>query len=119
MYKGIYEVIGINPNNVDYIIRQVDGEKKKSQPFQIHKNRLRYFFGHFLTFVKGRENNGVDTDNKNKGPAERREPLISSIKLSRLKNAGKKTLRRPRTVLGASKKHDGARQGASADKNKA
>ena len=37
VYKGIYEVIGINPNNVDYIKRQVDSEKNKSQPFKIHK----------------------------------------------------------------------------------
>ena len=41
-YIGVYEVIGINPNGIDYILRKI--QEKYTKPIQIHKDRLKIFY---------------------------------------------------------------------------
>ena len=48
-YYGPLVVVGKHPNNVNYVVKNL--QKKKSKNFLIHKNRLKRYFGHFEDYV--------------------------------------------------------------------
>lgn len=52
-YYGPLVVVGKHPNNVNYIVKNL--QKKKSKNFLIHKNRLKLYFGHFEDYVNKNE----------------------------------------------------------------
>jgi hypothetical protein len=47
-YKGIFEIIGINANGVDYIVRNLN---EKTKIFQIHHDRLKIYQGNFRDYI--------------------------------------------------------------------
>ena len=51
-FKGVFEMIGAENNGVDYVLKNING---KGKPFIMHKNRIKFFFGHYMENVEVNE----------------------------------------------------------------
>jgi hypothetical protein len=101
-YKGLFEVIGINANGVDYVVQNLD---EKSKVFQVHHDRLKIYQGNFREYIDKKYTKRIE---------QKKKAAVTKPKCIRKKLAGR--VIRSKQALNKAKKRVQTKAVANRDK---